>query len=122
MRGLDMNNIKLKDYIFLHSILLLYSLGAIFSKLASANDFLSVRFCLFYGAVLMVLVLYAVLWQQVLKKIPLTTAFANKSITVIWGMILGRILFDEKISIGNMIGSAIILIGIYLVVTEKNES
>jgi hypothetical protein len=51
-----------------------------------------------YFVVFGVLFVYAILWQQVLKKIPLTTAIANKSITIVWGMIFGLLFFEEKVS------------------------
>ena len=35
------------------------------------------------------LVVYAVGWQQVIKHLPLTTAYANKAVTVVWGILLG---------------------------------
>lgn len=112
------NKASINDYIFLHAILLLYSLTGIFSKLASQNEFLSFKFIVFYGLALMGLFIYAILWQQVLKKLPLTTAFANKSITVVWGMFWGTMFFREKISLFMIIGAVIIIGGIYLVVTD----
>ena len=42
---------KIKPFIELHILLLVYSLGGIFSKLAGQSDFLSLRFMLFYGVV-----------------------------------------------------------------------
>ena len=56
--------------------------------------------------------LYALGWQQVLKKLPLTTAYANKAVTIIWGIIWGLLLFGEHISIGKVIGAAFIIAGI----------
>ena len=35
------------------------------------------------------LVAYAFGWQQVIKHLPLTTAYANKAVTVVWGILLG---------------------------------
>ena len=63
------------------------------------------------------LFIYAVFWQQILKKIPLTTAFANKSVVIIWGMIWGRILFEERISWYMAVGAVIVFVGIILVVS-----
>jgi len=110
---------NLKTYILLHLLLLLYSTGGIFSKHAAANPFLSTGFLLFYGIVLAELVIYAVGWQQILKRMPLSIAFANKSIVVIWAFIWGVIFFGEKITIGMMIGSVLVIIGILFVVSEN---
>lgn len=64
---------------------------------------------------------YAVLWQQVLKKIPLSVASANKAITIIWGIVFGKIVFDEKIKWNMILGAFIILIGIFILLTEKES-
>ena len=52
---------------------------------------------------------------------PLTVAYANKGITIIWGMIWGAVLFKEVITLKTIIGGVIILIGIYLVVTNNEH-
>lgn len=112
---------KAKPFLILHAILLVYSAVAVFSKLASGQTFLSFKFCLFYGAVLLLLGIYALLWQQVLKHIPLTLAYANKAVTIIWGMLWGTLFFNETISVQNIIGAVIVLSGVLLMVTGENK-
>jgi len=110
--------IKLKNYLFLHTSLLLYSIGSVFSKLASQEKFLSFGFILFYGLFLIILFVYALLWQQILKRFPLTVAFANKAITILWGIVWGYLFFGEPLRLGMLLGSMIIVSGIYLVVSD----
>ena len=112
---------KIKPYIFLHVILLLYSCCSICSKQAALAPFLSFKFFLFYGLVIAILGVYAILWQQVLKLLPLTTAFANKAVTVIWGMIWGAVLFQEVITFKMILGAVIVIIGVIVVVTGGAE-
>lgn len=100
---------------------MIYSLGSVCSKLASQNDFLSFRFCVYYGLVLLDMMVYAILWQQILKKLPLTVAFANKAVTIIWGIIWGMLMFNEPVNIKKVIGGIIIIAGIVLVVKDDNE-
>ena len=67
---------------------------------------------------------YALLWQQVLKSIPLNIAYANKAVTLVWGMIWGAVVFKEQITITNIIGAVVVLAGVLLMVTggeKKNE-
>ncbi|MEH2944998.1 transporter [Lachnospiraceae bacterium KK002] len=109
---------KLKVYIELHILLFIYSLGAVCSKYAAQSEFLSAEFLFFYGLVLVVLAVYAILWQQILRKLPLVTAYANKAVTVIWGLMWGLLIFKETITVWKIIGAAIIIAGIYMVVTE----
>jgi len=114
-----MEKSKIANFILLHVILVMYSFGSIFSKLASSYEFLSLRFIIYYGVIILILFLYAMFWQQILKKLPLTTAFANKSITVIWGMVWGALIFKETIKFTMIIGTIFIFYGIYLVVSDN---
>ncbi len=107
-----------RTYTFLHVILFLYSFGSVFSKLASRLSFGTFEFFIYYGMVIFILGIYAILWQQILKKISITTAFANKAIVVIWGMFWGKIIFKEVISFNMIIGAIIIFVGILMVVSE----
>lgn len=93
---------------------MIYSISGIFSKIAGGYSFLSLQFCLFYGGVILLLGFYAIFWQQIIKRLPLSVAFANKAVTVIWGSIWGTLFFDEKISLGKVIGSVIVIIGVVL--------
>lgn len=74
-----------------------------------------------YGCALIALAGYAVLWQFVLKKFSLTFAFLNKSIVVVWGIIWGRLFFNEIVTINKIIGALIIIMGIMIVVKDSNE-
>ena len=107
-------NTRTKAYILLHILLAVYSLTSVFSKLAAQEEFLSLRFCLFYGGMILLLGVYAIGWQQVIKHLPLTEAFANKAVTVLWGFIYGVILFREGVTVWKLIGLALIIMGIVL--------
>lgn len=115
---MELKQATVKDFFLLHIALLLYSVNGIFSKLASKNQFLTFEFFFYYGLVLLNLLVYAILWQQILKKMPLTTAYSNKSVIVIWGMLCGALFFQEQITVQMIIGGAIISFGVYLVVTD----
>ncbi len=109
---------KLGNIVFLQAVLFLYSLAAVCSKLASKQSFLSAPFILWYGLALVILIVYALLWQQVLKRNSLTAAYANKAVTVIWGLVWGVLLFDEKITPFMLLGMLVIIAGILLVVSD----
>ena len=101
----------------LHISLMVSSVSGIFSKKAAGEAFLSPRWILFYGMVLLIMFLYAIVWQQILKYIPLSTAYANKPVGLLWGMIWGACIFKEVITWRMILGVAVIFIGIYMVVT-----
>lgn len=111
--------ISIKNYIYLHVIFLIYSLAGIFSKMASGYEFLSFKFIFFYALALLNMFIYALLWQQILRKMALSTAFANKAVIVVWGILWGAIFFKETINMSLIIGAALIIAGILFMVEKE---
>lgn len=109
-----MNKTTIKTLIGLHGMLMVYSMSGICSKLAAGESFLSARFCIYYAVIIVLLGVYAIGWQQVIKRIPLTTAFANKAVTVVWGLVWGWFFFGESITPGKLIGAGMVIAGVVL--------
>lgn len=104
--------IFIKNLIFLQIVIIIYSLASIAAKKASMVDsVLSPGFFLYYGAEFLVLVVYAVLWQQVIKKFELSVAYANRAMAILWSMVWAVLLFHNEISIPNLFGVILIVIG-----------
>ena len=114
-------NKNTKTILALNVLLMFFSLGGIFSKLASKQPFLSLKFILCYGALLFIMFVYAIGWQQVIKRLPLTMAYANRAITIVWGIIWGLLFFNEKLNVGKIIGAVIVIAGVLLYVTKSDE-
>ena len=112
---------KIKTLLTLQLLFFIYSLGGIFSKYAANSGICSLQFFIFYGLVLLDMIVYAVIWQQVLRHVPLVTAYANKATTTIWGLLWGIFLFDEAVSLKKVLGIIIIVAGIILVVTSDEN-
>lgn len=111
----------MKKYIFLQLTILLYSISTIPSKLASNERFLSIKFCILYGIVILILGIYAILWQQVLKKCSLSIAYACKATTIIWSIVISYYLFNERVTIYNIVGSIIVMAGILLMIRGEKQ-
>ncbi len=112
--------VPLKWFLILHVSLIINSLAGVASKKAGQSDFLSVRWCLYYGLVLLVTFLFALVWQQVLKHMSLTFAFTNKPVTIIYSLIWAVAFFHEELNVWKVIGSLIILAGIVVGVSEND--
>lgn len=108
-------------FVALHALLLVYSLSGIFSKLASSQPFLSFEFVALYGCMLAVLFVYAIAWQQIIKRLPLSVAFANKAVTVVWGIVWGLLIFHEQVTASMVVGAVIVMAGVILYSTDKGE-
>lgn len=103
---------KIKLYLALHIFLMIYATSSIFSKLAARKPFMSLPFILLYGMQILLLAFYAIGWQQFIKRMPLSVAYANKAVSVIWGCVWGVLIFHEHLTAGKIIGGALVLIGI----------
>ncbi len=109
-----MKHVGVKSFISLHFLFVLYSLTDLFGKAAASFPFNDVRFFLLYGAVLAVLFVYAIGWQQMIKRLPLTTAFSNRAVTVFWGLVWGVLFFQEELNVLKVLGAAIVVAGVVL--------
>lgn len=108
-------SVKLKKLFVLQIVIVIYTLSGIMAKMAATHDFLSFGFLKWYFLEFLILGVYAILWQQILKKFDLSEAYTNKATAVIWSSIWAVLIFKENITINNIIGCAIIILGIVLV-------
>lgn len=110
---------KVKDYIQLHLNILLFSLTSVFSKFASIqynkHGLSSPLLYLFLFLMVANCGIYAITWQQVIKKFSLSTAYANKSVYLLWSQIWAVVIFHENLSIQNIIGILVVLFGVWTV-------
>lgn len=105
---------RMRTVLALHALLLLYSASDVMSKLAAGYEPASLAFLACYGGLLAILAAYALGWQQVIKRLPLTYAYANRGITVVWGLVWGALLFSEAVTLPKVVGAAMIMGGIVL--------
>lgn len=110
---------KIKDYVLLHLNIMLFSFTSVFSKLASnelnKNWIYGWKLYLFLFLMLLNCFVYAIAWQKVIKKFDLNTAYANKSVYLIWSQIWAVLIFAEKLTVTNIIGMVVVLIGVLVV-------
>ena len=101
--------------IILQGAVCLYTVSGIAAKLASNYEFLSWGFILCYGLEIFVLGLYAIIWQQIIKRVDISIAYANRAVAVFWTMLWSFLLFNEQITVQNLIGVALIFVGTWVV-------
>ncbi len=113
-RSMCDNMKKRRLYLAIHLFLMVYSASGIISKLAAGQTFLGPRFIFLYGIELLILAFYALGWQQFIKRMPLSVAYANKAVTVVWGCVWGILIFHERMTAGKMAGVLLVLCGVIL--------
>ena len=113
--------INARVFLALHLLLFLFAGTTVLSKLAAGEEFLSPRFCLFFGGEFVLLGVYALGWQQILKRLPLTVAYTNKAVTLVWSMVFGALLFHESVSLKQILGCVLVVLGVVLFVRADGE-
>ncbi|SHK75516.1 transporter [Hespellia stercorisuis] len=106
---------KVKEVLILQSVILIYTLATVASKFASGYTFLSLPFIGFYGAEILILGVYAILWQQIIKKFDISIAYANRAFGIFWSLIWAVLFFKEAITWKNILGIVIVFLGIMVV-------
>lgn len=101
-------------YIVLIGAIFIYTTSGVFSKLASQREFLSLGYIAFLTCTVGVLGIYAVLWQQIIKRMDVSLAYMFKGTGVVFGLMLAHFVFGEAITTTNIVGAAIIICGITL--------
>ena len=109
---------KLATYSSLVAVNLLYACVTLFTKYAAQHEFLSWQYCIGLSGAIGVMEVYAIWWQQILKHIEISTAYMFKGTSLIFFFFLACIIFGEQITLNNIIGAAVIIIGIALFAKE----
>ena len=109
---------KLKDICILQIVIAIYTLSTVCAKFASGQEFMSFQFILYYGIEMMILGVYAIIWQQLLKKFDVSIAYANKAMGLLWSIVWAILIFNDTITIKNVIGVLIVIIGTIIVNNE----
>ena len=104
-----------KTYVILFLAVVFYSMVSVFSKKASAFETVfSWGFVFNYGIALAILAVYAVIWQYVLTKLPLSVAYMYKGYSYLFTIIWAVTIFGEKLSWRQILGTVIIIIGVMI--------
>ncbi len=109
---------KFATYSSLVGINLLYACVTIFTKYASQHTFMSLHYILGLCGAVSVMGIYAVCWQQILRRVELTTAYMFKGTSLVFVMLLAFALFGEPITFHNIVGACVIILGIVLYARE----
>ena len=95
------NKLTLRSLLALQGAVILYSFADVAAKLASAHPFLSGGYVLWIGAEVLILGVYALCWQQIIKRV--------------WTTLWAALLFRETITLKNLLGIGILFAGIWMV-------
>jgi multidrug transporter EmrE-like cation transporter len=104
-----------KEYLIMFLAFFIYSLSSVFSKIASKFDIFSINYLLCFLGIILVLGVYAVLWQQILKNIELSIAMSFKPLCLVLSVMWSIILFSEHLSLKTITGIVLVILGIFII-------
>lgn len=110
-----MKKISWKTIGLLQLVVMIYTLSSVAAKLASGQEAFSFAFFLFYGIEILILGIYAIAWQQIIKRCDLSVAYANRSMAILWSLIWTVIFFHETLTLKNIAGVLIVFAGTMIV-------
>ncbi len=115
-------SVPMGSFLFLHATLLLYSIASVLAKYAGLYRVaeLLTQALIFAGLEFSALLVYTLLWQLVLRRLPLSFAYSNKAVCTLWTILFGLAFFGEALTWGKAAGIGLVLAGVVLVVTDRD--
>ena len=113
------------DIILLQMVVVIYSINTVIAKFVSDQPFLSFKFIVLYLLEFAVLGIYAVFWQQMIKRFELSIAYANKAMTLLWSLLWSVLIFRDSVTPAKVVGVLLVIAGTIIlnseVMDEKSE-
>lgn len=111
---------SLKDIFLLQLVVMIYTGSTIISKFAAqaSKDSIFV-FLLLYGAEIVVLGIYAILWQQMIKRFELSVAYANRAGALLWSLLWAVLIFGEALTFKKILGALLVVLGTVIINGQK---
>ncbi len=106
-------------YIFaLQLAIVIFSFTGVFLKFSANYEFLSLGYFFMCAVAVFFSGVYAIIWQLLLKRIPLQLAYSTRSSTTIWNLVWATLIFAEDVTISMLIGTILIVAGVIIMVTD----
>ena len=112
--------LTVKHLILIQLAVILYTFSGIAGKAAAGYEMLSLPFIFFIGMELFILGCYAIVWQQIIKRFPLSVAYVNRATAIFWSTLWAFLIFGERITWKNILGVVIIFAGIMVVNSDES--
>ena len=118
--------ITVKAVLLIQAAVVVFTLSTVFSKLAGMNKGdlvigslvipgLGLKRLFFIGCEVLCLGVYAIFWQQIIKRFDLSVCYANRAFSIFWTFLWSILIFRENIRWNNIVGIMIVFIGIQVV-------
>lgn len=102
------------NVVWLLGVNLLYALVSLLAAMVARLPMFSLMFLLGVGGVFLLFGLYAIVWQQLLKRLPLSLAYMFKGTSLLFVLLLSALFLGDAITWQNLVGAVLIIVGIVL--------
>jgi drug/metabolite transporter (DMT)-like permease len=113
--------ISIKNILVLQAVVVIYTLSIVVAKFATGQELFSFSFFLFYGLEIVILGVYAILWQQMIKRFDLSVAYANRAMALLWSAVWAIVLFRDTLALKQVIGIAFVALGTVIVNSDHKQ-
>lgn len=112
-----------KDFMKIQIANIIFSFASVVTKFVSVvwqeQGMLNLKFVSGVALYVMLLGIYAVFWQKIMKTTDLSAAYLCKGMVIFWSLLWAYLLLNENITVMNLIGTILIFIGTTVVM--RNE-
>lgn len=112
---------RFTTYIILILAIAIYSTVGILTRCASMCSFLSWQYILCVIGAVGVMGVYAIMWQQIIQRMDISLAYMFKGFGIVFALIICHYVFGEVITMKNMIGACVIILGITMFAWADNN-
>ena len=117
-----MNRLQwIKNILMLQAVVVIYTLSSVVAKFATGQELFSFSFFVFYGLEILILGIYAILWQQMIKRFDLSVAYANRAMALLWSAIWAIVLFHDTLALKQILGIAFVVLGTVIVNSDQKQ-
>ena len=117
-----MNRLEwIKNIAVLQAVVIVYTLSSVVAKFATGKELFSFSFFLFYGLEVFILGIYALLWQQMIKKFDLSVAYANRAMALLWSAVWAVVLFGDRLDEKRLFGIFLVIVGTVIVNMDQSK-
>lgn len=114
--------ITIKNILILQAVVIVYTLSSVVAKIATGKELFSFSFFLFYGLEIVILGIYAILWQQMIKRFDLSVAYANRAMAIVWSAVWAIVLFEDVLAMKQIVGIAFVVLGTVIVNSDQKNT
>ena len=125
-----MRSIVLDNFLNKRSNIIILAIVAVFMesltspclKLGGRYPFMSPGYIAWFCLAVAILGFYAVCWQLILEKLPLTTAYLRRGFSYILIFVWATLIFHEAITWKQILGIMVITLGMVISISDEKSS